>query len=165
MEVRRGEITDLTAINKMAWEVFPHTYSSILTKDQIDYMMEWMYSLENLEKQIVNEGHIYFLATEGGKEIGYFSIQQQDVDLFHLQKIYLLPPYQGRGYGKLLFNEAIAQIHSMHPAPCKIELNVNRYNKAVGFYHKMGMKIKCSVDFDIGNGYFMNDYIMTIDVK
>jgi ribosomal protein S18 acetylase RimI-like enzyme len=39
-------------------------------------------------------------------------------------------------------------------------LNVNRNNKALGFYQKFGFVILREEDIDIGNGYFMNDYIM-----
>lgn len=45
----------------------------------------------------------------------------------------------------------------------RVELNVNRKNPALSFYRHMGMTIASSGDFDIGNGYFMNDYIMAID--
>jgi hypothetical protein len=34
----------------------------------------------------------------------------------------------------------------------------------VDFYKKMGMRVLRSDDFDIGRGYFMNDYIMGIDL-
>lgn len=40
------------------------------------------------------------------------------------------------------------------------ELNVNRYNKALEFYLRMGMQIDRSGDFDIGGGFYMNDYIL-----
>ena len=43
-------------------------------------------------------------------------------------------------------------------------LNVNRNNNAVSFYRKMGMEILGQGDFDIGSGYYMNDYIMSLDL-
>ena len=42
-----------------------------------------------------------------------------------------------------------------------MELNVNRYNQAILFYQVQGFKIKEAVDISIGNGFFMNDYIMS----
>jgi len=45
----------------------------------------------------------------------------------------------------------------------RIELNVNRNNKAVSFYEHLGMKIARQGDFPIGKGFYMNDYIMSID--
>jgi ribosomal protein S18 acetylase RimI-like enzyme len=84
--------------------------------------------------------------------------------LFHLQKIYVLPSYQGFGLGKLLFEQAITAIKEMHPEPCVMELNVNRNNKALRFYERMGMHKDREGDFPIGNGFYMNDYIMAITI-
>ena len=101
-------------------------------------MMEWMYSLDNIRKQMEEEGHVYFLAYEECEAAGYVSVQQQGEDLFHLQKIYVLPYYQGAHCGSFLFREAIKYIEEVHPGPCLMELNVNRNNKALQFYEHMG---------------------------
>jgi hypothetical protein len=39
-------------------------------------------------------------------------------------------------------------------------LNVNRHNKARLFYEKLGFIIAREEDNDIGNGFYMNDYVM-----
>jgi diamine N-acetyltransferase len=39
-------------------------------------------------------------------------------------------------------------------------LNVNRDNSAKTFYEKLGFAVLKVEDIDIGNGFFMNDYIM-----
>jgi ribosomal protein S18 acetylase RimI-like enzyme len=41
-----------------------------------------------------------------------------------------------------------------------LELNVNRSNNAVTFYQKFGFTTTSEVDLPIGEGYFMNDYVM-----
>ena len=41
-----------------------------------------------------------------------------------------------------------------------IELNVNRFNKAIYFYQKNQFEIVEEVDIEIGNGYLMEDYVM-----
>ena len=46
-----------------------------------------------------------------------------------------------------------------------MELNVNRNNPAVAFYEKMGMHKASQGDFHIGNGYYMNDYIMAMEIE
>ena len=40
----------------MAGEVFPATYKEILSPEQLDYMMDWMYAPENIRKQMEEEG-------------------------------------------------------------------------------------------------------------
>ncbi len=162
--IRKAHIEDIPLIRNIAETAFPATYREILTPEQIGYMMEWMYSLPNLHKQMTEEKHIYYIAFHEDDAVGYVSIQQQDEDLFHLQKIYLLPDMQGRGLGRQLFSHALQRIKEIHPAPCRVELNVNRSNKASGFYEKMGLSRLREGDFDIGGGYFMNDYIMGMDI-
>ena len=161
--IKKASSADIGLINKMAWEVFPATYKDILSEEQTEYMMDWMYSPENLRKQM-EEGHIYYIAYEECEAAGYVSIQPEGEDLYHLQKIYVLPYYQKYGLGKLLFRQAVKAIKELHPAPCRMELNVNRNNPALGFYEHMGMKKVREGDFSIGNGYYMNDYIMGIDI-
>lgn len=162
--IRKARIDDCGLINQMAGEVFPATYQEILSPGQLDYMMDWMYPPENIRKQMEEEGHVYFIAYEGDEPCGYVSVQQQEENVFHLQKIYVLPHFQGAHCGSFLFREAVRYIKEVHPEPCLMELNVNRNNKALLFYERMGMRKLREGDFPIGNGYYMNDYIMGLDI-
>ncbi len=162
--LRKATPADCELIKNLARQIFPVTYQEILTPEQIDYMMEWMYSLDNIRKQMEEEGHVYFLACDGDKTAGYVSVQPQGEAVFHLQKIYVLPSYQGAHCGSFLFREAVKYIKKIHPAPCLMELNVNRHNKALQFYERMGMRKLREGDFEIGNGYYMNDYIMGMEI-
>lgn len=162
--IRKATTNDISLIHEMAWVVFPHTYKEILTPEQIDYMMEWMYSEDSLHKQMEKDGHIYYLAFKEDEPAGYMSIQPEGEHVFHLQKIYVLPSFQGMKLGKQLFEQAIKAIKEFHPAPCQMRLNVNRQNKALAFYERMGMVKVDEGDFPIGNGYYMNDFIMGMDI-
>lgn len=180
ISIRKATLADIPLINEMADAAFRTTYKDILSADQIDYMMEWMYSIPSLKHQMAEEGHIYFISEcyEGefdGNPVpcGYVSVQKDDSTeqadnderaVYHLQKIYVLPDYQGRGIGEKLFNKIVDFVKEMNPYPCRIELNVNRNNSALHFYEKMGMKKLREGDFPIGKGYYMNDYIMGLDL-
>lgn len=162
-EIRKATKDDCPQIRQLAEQIFPATYKEIISQEQIDFMMDWMYSISNLNKQM-DDGHIYFLAYRETAPVGYVSVEQQDKDLFHLQKIYVLGSEQGTDCGKFLFTEAVKYIKTVHPAPCTMELNVNRENRAIRFYEYMGMHKARQGDFSIGNGYFMNDYIMSMEL-
>ena len=167
--VKMAAEDDLQSIHDMAEIVFRHTYRDILSPEQMEYMMEWMYSLPNLRRQL-EDGHVYYIAYDGDSPCGYVSVQPDHIDedgteVFHLQKIYVLPSEQGTGLGRLLFNTATDFVLSQAvKSPVRIELNVNRNNPAVGFYEHLGMSILRQGDFHIGNGFYMNDYIMGIDI-
>ena len=162
--IQEATIEDIPCIRSMAMVVFPKTYKDILSPEQIDYMMEWMYSEESLQRQMTEENHIYYIALHDGVPAGYLSIQPEDLDTWHLQKLYLLPNFQGMHIGKALFAHAVAVIKELHPTPCRLRLNVNRHNRAQDFYLKMGMAQVDEGDFPIGNGYYMNDYIMDMEI-
>jgi nitroreductase len=74
-----------------------------------------------------------------------------------INKFYLLSTTRRSGLGKQVF-EALCNIYN---STKEIRLQVNRQNyKAINFYFKMGFVIEACADFDIGDGYFMNDFIM-----
>lgn len=164
LTIRRATVDDCHLINEMASEVFPATYRELLSSEQLVYMMEWMYVPDNIRKQMQEEGHVYFIAYKGESPCGYLSVQAQEKGIYHLQKIYVLPSFQGAHCGSFLFREAVKYIKSVYPEPCLMELNVNRNNKALQFYERMGMRKLREGDFPIGNGYYMNDYIMGLDI-
>ena len=158
--IRKATLNDIPLIRKMAEEVFPETYKDIITKEQSAYMMNMMYSEESLRRQMTEEGHTYLLLSVDDDVAGYVSVQPIEDDLYELQKIYVLPHFHGQHLGRTLFDAAVSLVKSWHPAPCRIFLHVNRYNKAKGFYEHLGMRVTKQGDYDIGNSYFMNDYIM-----
>lgn len=160
--LRRAGESDIPLIRQVADVAFPATYREILTLAQLDYMMAWMYSEESLREQF-REGHCFYLAFEGDDPVGYVSVERQGERLFHLQKIYVLPEAQGRGVGRCLFEQAVEHVRTNCPGPCRMELNVNRHNRALHFYERMGMRCLREGDFPIGEGFYMNDYIMGLD--
>ncbi len=168
-DIIKASENDLQTVHDMAEVVFRHTYREILSQDQMEYMMEWMYSLPNLRKQI-GDGHVYFIAFHQGRPCGYVSVQPDGRSddgrmIYHLHKIYVMPSEQGKGLGRILFERALVHVRTLADGrPASVELNVNRNNPAVGFYQHLGLKILRQGDFHIGSGFYMNDYIMGIDI-
>ena len=68
----------------------------------------------------------------------------------------------GKGFGKMLL-QGVINFAENKKKP-KVELTVNRKNKSLDFYLSQGFQIKEEKDFDIGGGYFMNDYILSLAV-
>lgn len=161
---RKANSQDIPLIRSIARVAFYDTYGEILSSDQLDYMYDWMYSEDSLLQQL-KDGHVFYLGFCEGEAFGYVSVQQERGDLFHLQKIYLLPSMQGTGGGRFLFETAVAHVRALSSCPCVMELNVNRMNKARAFYEHMGMRVVRQGDFSIGGGYYMNDYIMSMFIE
>ena len=61
IEIVKATRDELQTIHDMAQVVFRHTYRDILSPEQMEYMMDMMYSLPNLRAQL-DEGHHYYIA-------------------------------------------------------------------------------------------------------
>lgn len=116
-----------------------------------------MYSVEALTNEAERGVEFYVLKLDN-KPVGYTAIERKDETAYKLHKLYLYHQLQGKGMGKYLLQsmEQIVKKYSAH----FLYLNVNRHNKAVNFYKSQGYTIITEKDIDIGNGYFMNDYVM-----
>ena len=147
--IRKATLDDIPIIRAMAEKVFPDTYQTIITRDEA-----------SLRRQMTVEHHTYLLLFVDDKPAGYASVQPTEADRYELQKMYILPVYQSQHLGSQLFNAAVAFVKEQHPEPCTLFLHVNRHNRAKHFYTHQGMKVTSRGDFPIGNGFFMNDYIM-----
>lgn len=165
LSFRQAKLTDCARIRELASQVWAPTYRSILSEAQLDYMFEMMYATDSIRRQMTELGHQYFIVFADDSPAGYLSIEKTAENNYIFQKIYTLPALHGKGVGRFLFEQGVYYLKSVHPTPFTIELYVNRNNPAVGFYEHLGMKITATRDHDIGNGYFMNDYIMTMDVE
>ena len=165
-EIIRGGEADLPTVRQLAEVIFPHTYASMLTPEQISYMMEWMYSPESLQNQFDN-GQQFFLLLYDSEPVGFMTIEPQEPKLFHLQKLYIHPSQQGKGAGEKLISTAVEFVRGAIAVgeTALLELNVNRDNGAVTFYQKMGFRINKQLDSPIGNGFYMTDYIMVKEIS
>ncbi|MEZ4798698.1 MAG: GNAT family N-acetyltransferase [Flavobacteriales bacterium] len=159
---RFANTSDIPLIQELNLQVWPQTYREILSEEQINYMLEMMYSEASLKRQMEEEGCVFILMYDGNTPIGFASYSEIEPHEFKLHKIYVLPTIQGIGAGKSLLENVISEVKKQNGK--SLSLNVNRFNKAKTFYDRMQFKVVEEVDVHIGNGYYMNDYIMTFQI-
>lgn len=155
--IQNATAIDIPLIRELTFNVWPQTYAAILSSQQIEFMLELMYSEISLQKQM-EDGSQFVIVYDDKDPVGFASFQEIELHIFKLHKIYILPSQQGKGTGKFLLDHIIAEIKSKNAKV--LQLQVNRFNKAKNFYEKLGFVVLYEADSDIGNGYFMNDYVM-----
>lgn len=162
MNIRIATLQDIPSINALANAIWPIAYKDVITQEQIAYMLEKMYDATSLEKQLQN-GDIFFIISDDEKDLGFASITLNEENDKHtkLNKLYVLTNHHSKGLGRKLLDEVIT--YSKNQQQEALFLQVNRNNKAVDFYTNYGLEIWREDDFDIGNGFWMNDYIMGIN--
>jgi len=158
--IRPCTIADVDIIQQLATAIWWPTYSPILTVAQINYMLNSIYSKDTISSQIESNIQTYILLIVGDVPTGFaaYSPRTENPDVYKLHKLYCLTTTKGMGYGKLLLDTVEDAVRK--EGKSVLELNVNRHNTAIGFYQKMGFEVVYSEDIEIGNGYWMNDYVM-----
>ena len=156
--LKKNQLSIVAELSKIIW---PVAYKDILSPAQLQYMIDYFYSLEALETQLQNGQH-FLLLKEGEKAVGFLSYELNcyNTSKLKIHKIYVLPTEQGKGLGKLLIDNAIEIAQKNQQTA--IFLNVNKYNKARFFYEKLGFTIVKDEVIEIGNGYVMDDYVMEV---
>ncbi|KMT63331.1 GNAT family N-acetyltransferase [Paenilisteria newyorkensis] len=149
---------DSQHISKLAHHIWHEHYPSIITEEQIDYMLNKFQSADTIYSEIMNST-TYLMAYKSTTFVGYAAFYQKDTELF-LSKLYINPAYHKQGIGKQLFTE-ITQFAEKNNLP-SIRLFVNKYNtNSIEAYKKMGFTVEKALITDVGGGFIMDDYTMT----
>lgn len=161
MEIIIGNVEHIPAIFNIAANTWPHTYGSILTPRQIEYMLDMMYSSKALDEQMDKLGHHFYLIKEDTSSHwqGFVSFEYdyKGSQNTKLHKLYVLPECHGSGMGRILIDKVCEEARNYGNK--SVLLNMNRNNETLGFYKHIGFEIVGEEDIDIGNGFLMEDYI------
>jgi ribosomal protein S18 acetylase RimI-like enzyme len=159
----KASVKDVETIRKIAHDSWQVAYSEILSQEQFDYMLGKFYSREALVKCIEENKQRFVLFNLDSKPIAFasYEINYPENKQTKIHKLYVSPEGQGSGVGLKIVNK-IKEIAKENNSSSLI-LNVNKYNKALGFYKKIGFEILKAEVIDIGHGYVMDDYVMIMD--
>jgi ribosomal protein S18 acetylase RimI-like enzyme len=177
IKITLAGLLDRALIRSISERTWPSTYGHIISQEQIDFMLDWMYSDDSLATQM-NTGCEFYIASikkdnEQLDAIGFCSVSPEEeegntstdkvegVKAHKLNKLYVLPAAQGTGAGKALLNKAIEVAQSEGSG--SLFLQVNKHNNAYSFYLKHGFEKEAEFKFDIGNGFFMDDYVLRLN--
>ena len=155
--IKHATLDDISIIIKIQEETWEPTYGEILSKEQISFMFEKIYSPSALKEQMTLGKQRFLLLLNGENVEGFSSVAEETTACYKLHKIYVLPSSQGTGAGKHLLQATEEFVSSL--GGVRLLLNVNRYNKAKSFYEKMGFTVLREEDIPIGP-YWMNDYVL-----
>ncbi len=160
IEILPATEKDLATIAALAGVIWREYYPAIISREQIEYMLAKMYSLETLREEIEKGVH-YECLFVAGKISGFASFGPEDEPhVFKLHKLYLPQEQRSRGLGSLLLRHSEDEMRRLGAR--ELCLNVNKQNtKAIAAYQRNGFRISDSVVVDIGQGFVMDDYVMT----
>lgn len=166
MHIRPATEADISTIIGLAAQIWEPTYSSILNREQLDFMFAHTYTEPFLRQQMTDGQRFYLVFDDKNEAVGYAAWSwltelYQNKPLAKLNKIYVLPSEQGKGTGRFLLQYIENEVVSL--SANALQLCVNRYNRAKNFYEKQGYRVLREEDFTFYQ-YFMNDFVLQKDL-
>jgi ribosomal protein S18 acetylase RimI-like enzyme len=147
---------DLKTIAQLAKVIWNEHYVPFIGQQQVDYMLAKIYNHQSLVEQLNVKKHVFYLIHKDDDIIGFLSVSSDHKTDYFLHKFYIDQQKSNAGIGTKILHLLIKIIN-----PKSLTLTVNRQNfKSINFYFKNGFKIDRVEDFDIGDGYQMNDFVM-----
>ena len=155
----RGMIAGLSAF---ASEIVKEHFDPIIGPEQNDYMIARFQPVSAITEQI-RSGYRYYVAeNEAGKMEGFLAFYPRDGKMY-LSKFYVHRAARGHGIAGKMF-EFVEEETRKEGLPA-IFLNVNRDNQAViRIYEHFGFRKVREEKNDIGNGFYMDDWVLECPV-
>jgi ribosomal protein S18 acetylase RimI-like enzyme len=166
LEIRPvSEESQLDEIRALAQVVWREHYPAIITWEQIEYMLDLMYSSEAMRRNWAEAGTTYDRALLGDELVGYCAygrdLTAAEVKLYSL---YVHADARRVEVGQRLVERVVDYARSSQAR--FVVLTVNKEN-AIAFaaYTRFGFTVREAVVTDIGGGFVMDDFVMELVVE
>lgn len=154
-----NDTVELTQAADLANRIWHECFQGIITNAQIDYMVEKFQSYNAMSEQIKNQKYSYFGVYDNGNLCGYFAVKPEEDDRFFLSKLYLSKEKRGKGIARSMLSRVFEE--AKMAGKNSVYLTVNKHNDhAIAVYKYVGFVVIDTPTTDIGNGFFMDDYVM-----
>lgn len=150
---------EIQEVAVLANEIWHQHFIPIIGEAQVDYMVEKFQSYPAISNQIKNDGYEYYRIFLGENFAGYTGVHAENESLF-LSKLYIKQDYRGNHLAShaLQYLIKLCQERGLK----KIWLTCNKYNSnTLAIYDHLGFEVTDEQVADIGNGFVMDDYILT----
>lgn len=151
--------SEVYEIASLAEEIWHEHFTPIIGEAQVNYMVEKFQSYPALKSQIEQDGYEYYQLFSSHTFAGYMGIHPKDGVLF-LSKLYIKKDCRGQHLATEALNFLIELCKNRGLK--KIWLTCNKHNdNTLAVYDHLGFVITDEQVADIGNGFVMDDYILT----
>lgn len=158
MEVRLVPVETSEEIARcavLAEEIWREHYRTLLSEEQITYMLKMFQSETAIREQIERENYRYSLFEVDGEPVGYFGWRPDEEGAF-LSKLYVRRAARRQGLARMALEEI-----ERETGKGRIWLTVNRENsRSIAAYRRMGFEKTREQCAEIGGGFVMDDDIM-----
>ena len=147
-------------LSAIATEIVKEHYDPIIGAAQNDYMISKFQTVDAITEQL-SHGYSYYFVNVAGETVGFMGFYPRDGAMY-LSKLYLYKDKRGRGYSREMVR--FVSVAAKNEGLTGVELNVNRFNTgSIAVYEALGFRRIREEKNDIGNGFYMDDYVYRLD--
>lgn len=155
---------DIPLVAPFAQAIWRDHYAAIISPAQIEHMLRERYSAADLEPYVGAADRWFELLRVERALAGFLRTRIVDGDTLKIEEIYLAAAWRGRGFGQQLLAHAEARGRALCCA--QLLLAVNKRNAAaIRAYERFGFSVCESIVVDIGGGFVMDDFVMTLPLR
>jgi ribosomal protein S18 acetylase RimI-like enzyme len=158
--IRPLEERDFDAVAALARTVWLAHYPTLITTEQIEYMLRGRFAPDNLRTYLRAEDRWMELLEVEGEIAGCCShaLTNQAGEM-KLEQLYLLPRLHGLGLGAQMLRHVERRSFDLGARTLILQVN-KRNEKAIKLYKRTGFAVREELVVDIGSGFVMDDYLM-----
>ena len=155
----KGDFEELEPFAASIWE---QHYTPIIGAEQVAFMLNKYQSAEAMFNQS-SAGYKYALVIFGGQKAGYFAYDVKDEKEVFISKFYIHKDFRKRVLGRQVIDFIEKEAQALGCS--KMSLSVNKDNSdSIQFYISYGFQTIKAQKVAIGEGFYMDDYVMSCPV-
>jgi len=153
---------DAVELSEYLYPIWHEVFDPLMPWEEAEYIFRAWTNPEAIVEAMYKDYVFGYVFCEGS-HIGLYSYRLQEDGRFYINKLYLEKEFRGKGLG----SEAIRMMMDLARSSGCSEVYLNVYyrnEKAIAAYKRAGMtgyRYKES----IGNGYYRDDYIMSVKLR
>ena len=107
LHFKRSSYQDIELLQSLAREIWTTCYPGIITLEQIEYMLDLMYSPDTIRKEL-GDGVIWEVMEYNNEPIGFISVTISSDKTAKLNKLYMKTNHHGKGLGQQALKHVVA---------------------------------------------------------
>ena len=154
---------DFRQLEPFAALIWEQHYTPIIGAEQVAFMLNKYQSAQAMFDQF-SAGYKYAVVISGGQKAGYFAYDgKAEKDVF-ISKLYIHKDFRRRGLGRGIRDFISKEARAL--GCMAMTLSVNKDNSdSIQFYTAYGFQTIKAQKVAIGEGYYMDDYVMSCPVQ
>ncbi len=153
---------DFRQLEPFAASIWEQHYTPIIGADQVAFMLDKYQSAKAMSDQF-SSGYKYAVVICGDQKAGYFAYDGIAEKEVFISKLYIHKDFRRRGLGRRILDFISNEARAL--GCTAMTLSVNKDNSdSIQFYTAYGFQTIKSQKVAIGEGFYMDDYVMSCPV-